>query len=76
MKIGPFDAAVDRPLRIGFVSISDRASSGAYVDQGIPTLTAWFERALTTPHVIESRLVPDEGPMIEEALIELVDERQ
>ena len=68
MKIGPFDAAADRPLRIGFVSISDRASTGAYADQGIPALTAWFARALTTPHAIES--------MIEEALIELVDERQ
>jgi molybdopterin adenylyltransferase len=76
MKIGPFDASAGRPLRIGFVSISDRASSGVYVDQGVPALTAWFARALTTPHVVESRLVPDEGPLIEAALIELVDEKQ
>lgn len=76
MKIGPFDASADRPLRVGFVSVSDRASSGVYVDQGIPALTAWFARALTTPHVVESRLVPDEEPQIEAALIELVDEKQ
>ncbi len=58
------------------MSISDRASSGVYADQGIPALTEWFARALTSPHAIESRLVPDEGPRIEAALIELVDERR
>jgi molybdopterin adenylyltransferase len=71
-----FDESIDRPLRIGFVSVSDRASSGVYRDEGIPSLAAWFERALTTPFEIESRLVPDEGPLIEAALIELVDEKQ
>lgn len=74
MKPPPLpDAGAGRPLRIGFVSVSDRASTGVYVDQGIPALTDWFARALTTPHRIESRLVPDEGPLIEEALIDLVD---
>jgi molybdopterin adenylyltransferase len=76
MKIGPFTPASGRPLKIGFVSISDRASGGVYADQGVPALTEWFSRALRSPHLIESRLVPDEGPLIEEALIELVDERQ
>ena len=71
-----FDRAADRPLKIGVVSISDRASSGVYVDQGVPALTAWFASALTSPHLIESRLVPDEGPLIEDVLIELVDEHQ
>ncbi len=71
-----FDTATDRPLRIGFVSVSDRASSGVYVDQGIPALVEWFGLVLTSPYVIESRLVPDEGPLIEAALIELVDEVQ
>ena len=66
----------DRPLKIGLVSVSDRASSGVYADQGIPALTDWFGTALTSPHLIEARLVPDEGPMIEAALIELVDECQ
>ena len=73
MSAHVFDVAIDRPLRIGFVSVSDRASSGVYGDQGIPALTNWFARVLTSPHVIESRLVPDEGPMIEAALIDLVD---
>lgn len=68
-----FDEPIDRPLRIGLVSVSDRASSGVYEDQGIPALTDWFARALTSPHSVESRLVPDEGPMIEDALIDLVD---
>jgi len=71
-----FDRAADRPLKIGVVSISDRASSGVYVDQGVPALTAWFDAALTSPHVIEARLVPDEGPLIEDVLTELCDEHQ
>ncbi len=76
MKTGTFDRAADRPLRIGLVSVSDRASTGVYVDQGIPALTEWFGLVLKSPHIIEARLVPDEGPMIEEMLIELVDEHQ
>src|ERR1700694_3182782 len=76
MRSPPFDGTADRPLRIGFVSVSDRASTGVYVDQGIPRLTEWFDLALTSPHLIESRLVADEGPQIEAALIELVDEQR
>ena len=76
MKTPIFEAGPDRPLRIGFVSVSDRASTGVYPDQGIPALTDWFGRVLKSPHLIESRLVPDERPMIEEALIDLVDAQQ
>ncbi|BCG07994.1 MULTISPECIES: molybdopterin adenylyltransferase [Buttiauxella] len=61
-------------LRIGLVSISDRASSGVYQDKGIPSLVAWLEKTLTTPFQIETRLIPDEQPLIEQALCELVDE--
>ena len=61
-------------LRIGLVSISDRASSGVYQDKGIPALEAWLTRALATPFVLETRLIPDEQPLIEQALCELVDE--
>lgn len=61
-------------LRIGLVSISDRASSGVYQDKGIPALVDWLERTLTTPFQIETRLIPDEQPLIEQALCELVDE--
>ncbi|AUX95369.1 molybdopterin adenylyltransferase [Mixta gaviniae] len=62
-------------LRIGLISVSDRAANGIYQDQGIPALESWLASALTTPFVIETRLVPDEQPLIEEALCELVDER-
>ena len=61
-------------IRIGLVSISDRASSGVYEDQGLPALRAWLDRALVTPWQGETRLVPDERPAIERALIELVDD--
>lgn len=60
-------------LRIGLVSISDRASSGTYEDQGIPALRDWFTAALTSPWQMETRLIPDEQAAIEQALIELVD---
>ncbi|ATF94203.1 Molybdopterin adenylyltransferase [Cedecea neteri] len=61
-------------LRIGLVSISDRASSGVYQDKGIPALQEWLEHTLTTPFKIETRLIPDEQSLIEQALCELVDE--
>jgi molybdopterin adenylyltransferase len=61
-------------LRIGLVSISDRASSGVYEDQGLPALEAWLSTALTTPWVPVRRLIPDERAMIEKTLIELVDQ--
>ncbi|HCH50580.1 MAG TPA: molybdopterin adenylyltransferase [Proteus sp.] len=61
-------------LRIGLVSVSDRASSGVYEDKGLPALEAWLKEALTTPFHIESRLIPDEQLMIEQTLCELVDE--
>lgn len=60
-------------LKIGLVSISDRASSGVYQDEGIPSLQAWFTAVLTSPWQAVTRLVPDEQPAIEKALIELVD---
>jgi molybdopterin adenylyltransferase len=60
-------------LRIGLVSVSDRASSGVYEDQGLPSLQAWFTAALSSPWTMVTRLIPDERPAIEQALIELVD---
>lgn len=60
-------------LLIGLVSISDRASSGVYEDQGIPALRDWFTAALASPWKMETRLIPDERGQIEQALIELVD---
>jgi molybdopterin adenylyltransferase len=67
------DSHDERPLLIGLVSISDRASAGVYTDQGLPGLSAWFDAALTTRYRFESRLIPDEQPAIERTLIELVD---
>lgn len=63
-------------LRIGLVSISDRASEGLYQDQGIPSLSEWLAKALTTPFEIEARLIPDYQPQIEQTLIDLVDNQQ
>ncbi|MFT5589666.1 MAG: molybdopterin adenylyltransferase, partial [Bradyrhizobium sp.] len=60
-------------LRVGLISVSDRASAGVYEDQGIPALRDWFTGALTSPWVFVTRLIPDERAAIEAALIELVD---
>jgi molybdopterin adenylyltransferase len=64
---------MERELVIGLVSISDRASSGVYKDEGLPALQSWFSRALSSPWRMETRLIPDERPLIESMLIELVD---
>ena len=61
-------------LIIGLVSISDRASTGVYEDQGVPALRDWFTSALASPWQMETRLIPDEQAVIEKTLIELVDE--
>lgn len=61
-------------IKIGLVSISDRASDGRYEDQGIPALKDWLGKALTSPWSAETRLIPDERPVIEQTLIELADE--
>ena len=60
-------------VRIGIVSISDRASSGVYEDKGLPALQEWLQRALRNPLTFVPRLIPDEAPMISAALVELVD---
>ncbi|HWW05930.1 molybdopterin adenylyltransferase [Collimonas sp.] len=61
-------------LKIGLVSISDRASSGVYQDQGIPALQDWFSAALSSSWQVETRLIADERALIEQTLIELVDQ--
>ena len=61
------------PVRIGLVSVSDRASSGVYEDKGIPALQEWLSKALRNPVTWETRLIPDEQPQVEEALKNLVD---
>jgi len=61
-------------LRIGLVSVSDRASTGVYQDKGIPALEAWLASALTTPFTVETRLIHPCYSVIEQTLCELVDE--
>lgn len=60
-------------IRIGLVSVSDRASKGVYEDQGIPALQTWLEKAVTTPIECVTRLIQDDAPTISAALVELVD---
>lgn len=61
-------------LKIGLVSISDRASQGVYEDKGIPALQEWFASALSSPFTTLTRLIPDEQPEIEATLRALVDD--
>ncbi len=60
-------------VRIGIVSVSDRASTGVYEDKGLPALKDWLTRALKNPITFEARLIPDEQQVISAALIELAD---
>jgi len=73
MPDAPIAATEEAPLRVGLVSVSDRASGGVYADAGIPALQAWLGRALASPWSAETRLIPDERPVIERTLIDLVD---
>ena len=63
-------------IKIGLVSISDRASSGVYEDLGLPTLKNWLDSALTTPYQMIARLIADEQDEIESTLIDLVDSEE
>ncbi len=64
----------DKIIKIGLVSISDRASQGVYEDKGIPSLEAWLSKALSSPFTLETRLIADEQALIENTLIELADD--
>ena len=67
------DTALHDAVRIGIVSISDRASTGVYEDKGLPALQEWLRKALLNPITFEPRLIPDEKERISATLIELVD---
>lgn len=62
-------------LKIGLISVSDRASQGVYTDQGIPELEKWLAAAISTPFKLETRLIPDEQTIIEQTLVDLVDQQ-
>ncbi len=66
------DARCDT-IKVGIVSISDRASSGTYEDKGLPALSDWLGHALYNPIDYVERLIPDEQATISQTLIELVD---
>jgi molybdopterin adenylyltransferase len=61
------------PVKIGIVSISDRASTGVYEDKGLPALQTWLTQALKNPIEFDARLIPDEKERISATLVELVD---
>ncbi|WP_269533509.1 molybdopterin adenylyltransferase [Chitinimonas sp. BJYL2] len=61
-------------LRIGLVSVSDRASQGIYEDKGLPSLRDWLASAISTPYELIERLIPDEQAQIETTLKTLVDD--
>ena len=65
---------MSEPIRIGLVSISDRASAGSYEDQGIPALQDWLGKALRSPWSAHTRLIPDVRTTIEHTLVELVEQ--
>jgi molybdopterin adenylyltransferase len=72
-KTPTMSTTTERTLLIGLVSISDRAAGGVYEDKGIPALQDWLATAITSPFRIETRLIADEQPVIEQTLIELTD---
>lgn len=61
-------------LKVGLVSISDRAAQGVYQDQGLPELEKWLTGAIVQETIFETRLIPDEQALIEQTLCELVDQ--
>jgi molybdopterin adenylyltransferase len=64
---------MNEPVRIGIVSISDRASTGVYEDKGLPALQEWLTSALQNPISFVPRLIPDERPVIAQTLRDLID---
>lgn len=61
-------------IRIGIVSISDRASNGTYEDKGLPALESWLQSALQNPITFQPHLIPDEQAVISQTLIDCVNQ--
>ena len=70
------DGHVGDPVRLGIVTVSDRASRGEYLDEGGPAILAFFQDAIKSPWSAIYRCVPDERDAVEAALIELADQEQ
>jgi molybdopterin adenylyltransferase len=65
-----------QPLKIGLISISDRASQGVYQDLGLPALKEWFARALVSPFTVCEKLIADDRATITASIIDLVDNQK
>ena len=70
---GSKDTCGDK-VTLGIITVSDRASSGEYVDQGGPAILQFFQQALTSPGEIIYRCIPDDLSIIKQTMIELSDE--
>jgi len=66
----------ERFIKIGLISISDRASSGEYKDEGLPNLKNWLAKALIDPFNLEEEIIPDEIKVIKNTLIDLSDKKK
>ncbi len=64
------------PIKIGLVTVSDRASKGIYQDEGIPALRSWLNQVLFNPMTLVERVIPDERPLIESTLKQLADDER
>ncbi len=64
------------PVRIGIVTISDRASAGTYEDLSGPAIEAWLRRAITSPWVADYRVIPDGFESVRDTLIALCDDER
>ena len=63
----------ENTIKIGFLTISDRASRGVYEDISGPAMQEWISKAVTNPYETVSRIIEDEQPVIEKTLIEMSD---
>lgn len=63
-------------LKVGVLTVSDRAFSGDYEDRGGPGILSWLEKGLSTPYETVSKIVPDEREVIAAAIKELIDQQR
>ena len=59
-------------IKIGFLTISDRAARGVYEDISGPAMQDWISKAVTSPYEIETKVIEDEQPLIEKTLIDML----
>ena len=61
------------PVKIGVLTISDRASAGVYEDISGPAIADWLKNALSVPFELDSRVIPDGFDSVRDALIDMAD---